>query len=95
MGGKAAIAGNDTASVQADHDVTINVLANDRDPEGGRLRVDGFTDPNHGDVFARNDGTLMYRPNLGFTGTDSFSYWVADDGGNFTKATVTVNVWDL
>lgn len=95
LGGKAAIAGNDTASVQADHDVTINVLANDRDPEGGRLRVDGFTDPNHGDVFARNDGTLMYRPNLGFTGTDSFSYWVADDGGNFTKATVTVNVWDL
>lgn len=31
----------------------------------------------------------------GFTGTDSFEYCAVDDMGHFTKATVTVEVWDL
>lgn len=71
------------------------MLANDRDPEGRYLAVDGFTDPHNGDVFQQEDGTLLYRTNRGFTGTDSFEYWAADDMGHFTKATVTVEVWDL
>ena len=95
LGGAAAVVGNDRASVGMDQDLRLNVLANDRDPEGGLLRVDGFTDPEHGDVFLQRDGTLIYRPNMGYTGEDTFSYWAADDGGNFSKATVTIDIWDL
>ena len=38
------------------------------------------------------DGTVTYRPDFDFTGTDSFKYWVTDGQGNFTPATVTVQV---
>ncbi len=90
-----AIAGNDRATTQEGQDVRIDVLANDRDPEGRALEVSGFTDPGNGDVFQQDDGTLLYRPNHGFSGTDSFHYWAMDASGNYTRATVTVEVWDL
>lgn len=94
FGGRPAVAADDSASVQAGMEALIDVLANDRDPDGGALRVDGLTDPRHGNVFLQEDGSVLYRPNEGFTGTDSFSYWAADDEGFYTQATVTVDVWD-
>ncbi len=95
LGGEAPAAVDDTARVEAGHDVLLDLLRNDSDPEGGVLRVDGFTDPRHGDVFQQDDGQLLYRPNDGFTGTDTFTYWAADDAGHFSKALVTIDVWDL
>jgi hypothetical protein len=95
LGGKAPVTGNDSARVEAGQDILLDLLANDRDPEGRALRIDGFTDPAHGDVYQQEDGRLLYRPNDGFTGTDSFTYWAADDAGHFSKATVTLDVWDL
>ena len=35
---------------------------------------------------------VIYTPNPGFTGTDSFTYQVCDSGGNTSMATVTVDV---
>ncbi len=95
LGGQAPITANDRAGVNEGSDLYLNVLANDRDPEGSLLAVDGFTDAKHGDVFQGDDGRLMYRPDEGFAGVDTFSYWATDGSGNFTKATVTVDVWDL
>jgi hypothetical protein len=95
LGGQAPITANDRAGVNEGTDLYLNVLANDRDPEGHALMVDGFTDAQHGDVYQGDDGRLMYRPNEGFHGTDTFSYWATDGSGNFTKALVTVDVWDL
>ena len=91
----APVTGNDSARVEMDHDVMLDLLANDRDAEGRALAISGFTDPEHGDVFQQEDGTVMYRPNHGFTGTDTFTYWAADDMGNYTPAQVTITVWDL
>ncbi|MDP5087024.1 MAG: Ig-like domain-containing protein [Yoonia sp.] len=93
-GGPAANAGDDRVTINVNQDVYINVLANDFDPDGGIVRVDGMTDAQNGDVFLQDDGSIMYRPNRDFTGTDSFRYWAADEEGNFTPATVTVEVWD-
>ena len=95
LGGLAPVVGDDTARVEAGHDILLDVLRNDRDPEGAVLEVDGFTDARHGEVFQQENGQLLYRPNEGFTGTDTFSYWAADDAGHFSKATVTIDVWDL
>jgi hypothetical protein len=36
----------------------------------------------------------MYRPDRGFTGTDTFDYWVADEEGNFSQGTVIIEVSD-
>lgn len=95
LGGQAPITANDRVGVNEGTDLYLNVLSNDRDPEGRTLQVDGFTDATHGDVYQQDDGRLMYRPDEGFSGVDTFSYWATDGSGNFTKATVTVDVWDL
>ncbi len=72
--------------------VTVNVLDNDRDANGDVVYVDGTVQPIHGRVVDNGDGTLTYTPDPGFAGTESFEYWVTDGFGEFTKATVTVQV---
>lgn len=93
LGGQAPVAVDDRASTTMDTSVAINLLANDRDPEGGAIRVDGFVQPRYGDVLPGADGrSVLYMPDLDFTGTDTFFYWAADNAGNFTRASVTVTV---
>jgi hypothetical protein len=88
----APVTGNDQASTMAGTAVTIDVLANDRDPDGDRLVVDGLTQPVHGKVVVSEDGSLIYAPDHGFLGQEQFTYWASDNNGNFTRATVLVNV---
>jgi hypothetical protein len=81
---------------QADTDgrpVSIQVLANDSDPDGDVLRVASYTAPSLGRV-TRAGGTLVYTPNPGATGQDVFTYAIVDAGGATAKATVTVDVTD-
>ncbi|WP_342078280.1 PA14 domain-containing protein [Yoonia sp. SS1-5] len=92
VGGSAPTTRDDSASTQMDQAVVIDAIANDFDRDGDELRVDGFMDPAHGDVYMQEDGQLLYQPNIGYTGTDSFRYWAADDEGNFVDATVTVEI---
>lgn len=92
LGGPAPIANNDRATTAMNQSVRIDLVANDRDPDGGRVYVDGLTDPRNGDVFLQDDGTVLYRPNFGFTGTDSFYYWAADEEGNFTRGRADIVV---
>jgi hypothetical protein len=81
----------DTAMTEAGTDVIIDVLANDADPDGDNLYVDGLTQPEHGEAFFDSNG-VVYRPDLDFTGHDTFQYWATDGNGNFTKETVDVEV---
>ena len=91
LGGQAPVAGADRASTTVDTPLLINVLANDRDPEGGAIRVDGLLQPEHGRVLQSGDGrAVLYMPDLDFSGTDTFQYWAADASGNVTKARGTV-----
>jgi Ca2+-binding RTX toxin-like protein len=92
LGGQAPTGGADRATTSAGAPVVIDVLANDRDPEGGPIRVDGMTQPRFGEALPGPGGTILYIPDVGYTGTDRFAYWVADAAGNFTPATVTVEI---
>lgn len=92
LGGPAAVAQNDLATISSGHDVYIDLVANDYDPDSGSVYVDGLTDPRHGDVYLQDNGTVLYRANLNFKGVDTFTYWAADQEGNFTKAYATVVV---
>jgi hypothetical protein len=51
------------------------VLANDR---GNQPTIVGNTEPEHGELELEPDGGFTYTPYAGFTGTDSFSYTIAD-----------------
>jgi len=60
--------------------VTIDVLDNDSDPEGGALEVIDVTDPHTGTVTYTVDSVTYTPPNDTFTGTVVFTYTVTDDG---------------
>ncbi len=90
----AAAAANTGLAGQAST-VTINVLGNDKDPDGDALAAALKTQAGNGTVTANADGTFTYTPNVGFTGTDSFTYSVSDGKGGTDSATVTVSVGDL
>ena len=51
------------------------VLANDG---GGPLQMISHTDPTHGSLTLKPDGAFEYVPQNGFTGTDTFTYTVAN-----------------
>lgn len=88
----APVARTDFASVLENQSIDIDVLANDFDPDGDPIAVDGIFQPSHGRVYENDEGTLTYVPDPNYTGSDEFWYWVEDDNGNFTKASVQVTV---
>jgi len=86
-------AADDLFTVDADSaDNALNVLANDTDADGDSLTISGVSQPPNGQASA-SDGRVIYTPNPGFTGTDSFTYTVEDgfDGQASANVTVTVN----
>lgn len=89
------VAVGESTTTAMERDLVLNVLSNDSDPDGDSLVVEGITPPDHGVVFNNNDGTITYRPDFGFTGEDSFKYWVSDSNGNFTPASVLVDVREV
>ncbi|WBX72064.1 tandem-95 repeat protein [Tenacibaculum retecalamus] len=72
--------------------VSGNVLTNDFDLEGDTQTVSSNTQPTNGTVVMNPDGSYTYTPNAGFTGEDSFTYTVCDDGTPQECATATVTV---
>ncbi|WP_171815466.1 Ig-like domain-containing protein [Stanieria cyanosphaera] len=83
-------AGNDSATTAYATPVTINVKANDSDPDGDPLTIT-LNQPLNGTVNLSGD-QVVYTPNTGYFGTDTFTYRVADPDGVSAEATVTVTV---
>jgi len=76
----------------------IDILANDLNiPSIGTLTT---TNPSKGNILINNGGTpnnpsdnsIIYTPDNGFLGKDSFTYALCDDAGNCDTATVTIMV---
>ena len=88
----APIANNDNGSTDANTLVTLDVLANDSDPDGDNLIITNIIQGTGGNVNLNSDGTLAYTPNSGYSGTDSFEYTISDGQGANDSATVTVSV---
>ena len=85
------VAVDDSADVDEDDSVIINVLGNDNAPSGNALDVVGVTQGSNGSVVINPDETVTYTPNADFNGTDTFVYTLSD-GVKTTTATVTVTV---
>ncbi len=86
------IAATDTATVNEDGSVQVNVLANDSDADGHTLTVTGAGAPAHGSVLVNANGTITYTPTANYHGTDSFQYTVSDGNGGTATGTVNVTV---
>ena len=72
------VAKDDTARATEDGSaITIDVLANDSDPEGMSLTLSAVTQPVNGTAVVAN-GMVEYTPNAGYYGSDAFTYTVSD-----------------
>ena len=85
------IAQGDGAVTDEGRSVAIPVLSNDSDPDGDRLTVESVEDPEHG-VASTNGTDVIYTPDPGFSGVETFSYTVSDGKGGTSTADVVVAV---
>ena len=72
------LAVDDSATAAEDGStVSVDVLANDSDPEGQSLILASVTQPTNGSAVVEN-GQARYTPNAGYYGPDRFTYTVSD-----------------
>ena len=89
--GEPPSATNDVVTVSEDGTAIVDVLANDRDPEGGVLVIQSVGIPLHGTTTVDN-GRIVYRPTANYHGTDTFSYTIIDANGHTAVGLVSVTV---
>ena len=70
--------------------VVADVLSNDTGE--GLIITDIPQTPANGLAGINSDNTLLYTPNVGFFGTDSFTYTITDAEGTTSTATVTIYI---
>lgn len=68
------------------------VLANDTDPDNDPLTANLEDSVLHGVLLLSANGSFIYTPAPGYTGTDSFTYKASDGKKDSEKATVTITV---
>ncbi|MEV4345600.1 Ig-like domain-containing protein [Actinoplanes sp. NPDC049596] len=89
----APIAVDDQFVVHPGATTTLDLLANDVDPNTGqKLSVSSVTQPAKGVVTITADGKVTYRPNAMTSGTDTFTYVLTDDLGKTDTARVTLTI---
>ena len=71
---------------------TINVLTNDTLNDNAVISTFDTVSLNGGTLASNGDGTFLYTPASGFSGSDSFTYTLTDDDSENSTATVTLSV---
>lgn len=82
---------NDTATVNEDSSVIVNVMANDADVDGDTISVVS-ADATNGTVSINANGSLLYTPTANFNGPATITYTISDGNGAQDNASVNVNV---
>ena len=82
-GNQPPIAQDDLISVTQGSTVTFNPLTDngngeDSDQDGHPISVISITQPANGTAVLNGDGTITYTPNVGFFGSDPFTYTIED-----------------
>lgn len=88
---------DDTAELNEDTSIVIDILQNDIDYDGDELNstsVSVVEEPLNGKLFIDDSGMANYTPNADYNGTDMFSYRVEDEHGlesNTAVVSIIVN----
>ena len=94
--GNITVANDDAYYGEVEATIVGNVLDNDNDPEGDLQSVTStptpVSGPLNGTVTLNSDGSFVYTPNPGFTGTDQFVYSIIDDGTPSAEDQATVYI---
>ena len=83
---------NDFGTTDQTFSLSLPVLSNDYDPEGGSISLTAASQGERGSVTFDPDGSVTYAPSPGTFGTDTFTYVVADEQGGEALGTVTIDV---
>jgi outer membrane protein OmpA-like peptidoglycan-associated protein len=88
----APIAADDSYIVNCGVTASLNVLSNDRDPNGDPLRITAVTQPTQGtSISIASDGrSLNLTPGRSCFIRDAFTYTISDGRGGTSTATVTL-----
>lgn len=86
------VANDDTAETNEDTQITIPVLDNDTDPDGGILTVINVSNMAGGIAYINPNYTVRFVPDLNFNGMAQFTYTISDGQGGFDTANVTIIV---
>lgn len=89
---QAPVAQPDTVTTAEEAAITIAVLANDSDPDGGTLTVSGIVNPTHGTAVVNAGASITYTPALNYAGTDTLTYTLSDGQGGTATGTVVITV---
>ncbi len=87
----APVANNDTTSTLFETPVSVNVLNNDTDANGDTLTIVTVSNPSNGTA-AISGNAILYTPNAGFNGSDTFNYSISDGNNATNSAIVTITV---
>ncbi len=87
------VPGDDDITTTANVAGSVDVLANDSDPDGETVTMTGHGEPLNGSL-AFVGSVATYTPAQGFVGTDSFTYSVSDGVGGSATGTVNIAVTD-
>jgi adhesin transport system outer membrane protein len=91
----APVVGDDQLNLEMNSVLLISqsmLLENDTDADNDLLRLVDFTQPGHGALAFDDRKNLVYRPEDGFVGTDSFTYSITDGHGAVATAKVKIVV---
>ncbi|MEO7733064.1 MAG: Ig-like domain-containing protein, partial [Kofleriaceae bacterium] len=88
----APVAVANTAFVTEDYPATIDVVANDSDPDDDALAITSVTQGAHGTVTISDAHHVSYAPALNYNGGDTFSYTISDGNGGTATASVAITV---
>ena len=86
------LAVNDEVTTPMNTAVDVNVLANDSGLEDGFADLRVLAQPMYGTVVINFNRSITYSPSYMFLGIDSFQYLIEDVDGDYSVATVTINV---
>jgi hypothetical protein len=85
------VAAPDTVTTAVNSAITIEVLANDTDPDGDVLTLSSITQPSNGAAEIQG-ASVRFTPAVDFSGATTFSYTISDGNGATASAQVSVSV---
>jgi hypothetical protein len=85
-------ANDDTVEIKTGQSAQVNVAANDVRLFGRQYEVELVKNPTNGVAAVREDGSIIYVPQAGFTGTDVLTYRLHTDAGMSSIGILTVTV---
>ncbi|SIS82960.1 PKD repeat-containing protein [Zobellia uliginosa] len=85
--------GDDIETTQDTAILLEGLLANDTEPNGQAITIVTVDTPQNGEAVLQGDGlSVLYTPDDGYVGSDSFEYTIEDETGLSATATVSITV---